>query len=60
MVEIMKRCELCGNKIKKSDDASLLLDAELNEKIKKNYKKVKTVCATCKSEMLYAGIMRPW
>ena len=56
----MKKCEICGAKIKKNNDASVLLDAELNEKLKKNYKKIQTVCMDCKQDLLYSAIITPY
>ena len=57
----MKKCEICGAKIKKSNNAGVFnLDAELNEKLKKNYKKIQTVCMDCKQDLLYSAIITPY
>ena len=57
----MKKCELCGTKIKKNNDASIgMLGVELIERVRKNHKTVQSVCIECKRDLLYANILSPY
>ncbi len=50
----MKKCTICGARIKKNNSA--LLPSDIAEKVK-DYKKIKTICIDCKTDLLYAQIV---
>ncbi len=54
-----KVCEICGTKIKKSNDASII-GVDLIERVRKAYKKNEVICMDCKKDLLYANILSPY
>lgn len=56
----MKRCTICGAKLKKRNDASTdILGPEFMKTIK-GYQKIQTICTDCKGDLLYSEIISPF
>lgn len=55
----MKKCTICGEKIKQFNDASAeILGVDFMSEI--NNCKIQTICIDCKKDLLYAAIASPF
>lgn len=55
----MKKCTICGEKIKQFNDASTeILSADFMLSIRSN--KIQIICMDCKKDLLYASIITPF
>jgi len=50
----MKKCTICGQKIKKNNDASSILGYHFDNP------KIQTICIECKKDLLYSTILSPF